>query len=1478
MKKLWPLKVGQKSTNREKSKHAIYASVSTRTTRITRVNPSKYCRRIEPEPRKSENPQLVAINPRNGEPNEEEDEHDDDGENLVDLDQLSYKPDDNEGDSLEENVNLTDSVEFEFHDTLDIVRHVCDVAVKNIKDNGFQSQDKANSPLKLHSGTDNHIFQNFVLEEQLVDANQRIKEVKEENINVKLAMKKLENENEVAKQNESVKDRIEATLNERLKELEVKSMSLSFMIKSNEATICKLQENVSQLKKEKELLIGKINGFYNIDERKYVVLQEEILGLRASVLTKDTKIKELEEINLLGDKEKEKLLKDISCLNVEENDLKILIDRLSVDTNSKDKKIISMQSCIELLKNEKKNLEQHVQDLERVQLEAKPDQFVTPIPVLVLPIEEKVIDAYTTLLNDELMREAKTIKETVVTPSCSFLASLRVVAVYHIIMLGLAKFDFVGLSWGLIVSESSFWIFGRYSLDLWHDCAVQAAVPWDDTLCVASRNETDSLALLAFKSNLHDPQGVLNSWNSSVNFCNWQGITCGLRHRRVTVLNLSSSGLVGSLSPNIGNLSFLRHIALQNNSLQGQLPPEIGRLFRLESLYLYNNSLEGKIPTNLSHCRNLMLIAIGNNKLVGEIPRELTTLSNLIHFSVYSNYLRGEIWSSFGNLTSLEHLSLAYNALEGSIPNTFGQLIKLRFLGIGANEISGMVPSSMYNLSLLTTLSLAGNQLRGIIPNNLGLSLPYLQALELAENQFTGAIPASLTNVSELGLLQLSSNKFTGNIPTNFGSLQNLQSLLMHSNFLGNEEADDMAFLNSLTNCSALEVLEASNNQLGGVLPNSLGNLSTHMRLFHVAINKISGVIPSGFGGLVNLEMLGIEQNQFEGEIPDVIGEMKKLQLLDLSRNRLFNKIPTSLGNLSFLSRLLLQDNKLEGTIPSSLGNCKNLISLDLSQNNLSGNIPKELFNVSALSISVNLAQNSLVGPLPSEVGNLGHLGELDVSKNRLSGEIPTELGKCSSLVNLNLSGNFFEGSIPPSFESLKGVQNLDISSNNLSGIVPIFLASFSLESLNLSFNNFEGELPINGVFANVRNISVVGNNGLCGGISTLQLPQCKTRTLKEQGLSRFHIILISGGCLLLVVFMVSLFIICWLKKKKLRQSSRPFPVESFLTVSYGDLLKATDGFSSTNLIGMGSFGSVYKGILDQEEKTVAVKVLNLLRQGASKSFMAECEALRNIRHRNLVKIITSCSSIDFQGNDFKALVYEFMPNGSLERWLNSSQDTDNGQDEHHILNLHQRINISMDVACALEYLHFRCEKPIVHCDLKPSNILLDIDMVAHVGDFGLAKFILPELSNANQSSSNGIRGTVGYIAPEYGLGGEVSMNGDVYSYGILLLEMVTGRSPIDPMFNEGLNLHNFAKMALPDHVKEIVEPKLLSNNEEVETAPSNNTQSSGQSRNSNTKEDCLISMVKVGVACSMESPQDRMDLNQVIRELYSIKSILSRT
>ncbi|XP_043717591.1 probable LRR receptor-like serine/threonine-protein kinase At3g47570 [Telopea speciosissima] len=264
------------------------------------------------------------------------------------------------------------------------------------------------------------------------------------------------------------------------------------------------------------------------------------------------------------------------------------------------------------------------------------------------------------------------------------------------------------------------------------------------------------------------------------------------------------------------------------------------------------------------------------------------------------------------------------------------------------------------------------------------------------------------------------------------------------------------------------------------------------------------------------------------------------------------------------------------------------------------------------------------------------------------------------------------------------------------------------------------------------------------------------------------------------------------------------------------ELFQATGGFSSANFIGSSSFGSVYRGITNQDETIVAVKVLNLQNPRAFKSFTAECEALRHIRHRNLIKILTSCSSLDSKGKDFNALVYEFIPNGSLDDWLYLPTEENN---HSRSLGLLQRLNIAIDVASTLDYLHYHCYATIVHCDLKPSNILLDNDMIAHVSDFGLAKLLLEPDNNSSQAQTStiGINGSVGYVAPEYNMGGKATIQGDVFSYGILLLEMFTGKRPTDQMFIDDFNRHNFAKASLPIHMMQILDPTLLPNEENSE-------------------------------------------------------------
>ncbi|XP_074279757.1 putative LRR receptor-like serine/threonine-protein kinase At3g47570 [Silene latifolia] len=364
------------------------------------------------------------------------------------------------------------------------------------------------------------------------------------------------------------------------------------------------------------------------------------------------------------------------------------------------------------------------------------------------------------------------------------------------------------------------------------------------------------------------------------------------------------------------------------------------------------------------------------------------------------------------------------------------------------------------------------------------------------------------------------------------------------------------------------------------------------------------------------------------------------------------------------------------------------------------------------------------------------NLQTLRLSNNKFSGVIPDGLGDCSDLQYLYMDGNSFYGNIPSPFASLSSLQEIDLSRNNLSGPIPSFFSKFhSLYYLNLSYNDFEGRVPTDSVFANASAIFVAGNSRLCGGIKQLQLPMCTKNRSKGKIKLIIQIISALVGVVAMAVGALGSYLAC-IKKKKIPLLSGSMLGKATMKVSYDMLLKATSGFSSENLLGMGSFGSVFKLILDG--KTVAVKVLNLQHRCVSKSFMAECNTLRNVRHRNLISIITACSSIDFQRNDFRALVYEFMPNGSLDKWLH-------GVDRN--TSLAQRVDVAIDVAHAISYLHHECETPIVHCDLKPSNILLDSDMVAHVGDFGLARF-LTQPRHPNQSSTIGIKGTIGYAAP----------------------------------------------------------------------------------------------------------------------------------
>ncbi|KAF3455323.1 hypothetical protein FNV43_RR05771 [Rhamnella rubrinervis] len=862
-------------------------------------------------------------------------------------------------------------------------------------------------------------------------------------------------------------------------------------------------------------------------------------------------------------------------------------------------------------------------------------------------------------------------------------------------------------------------------------------------------NETDRLTLLKFKQAIEsDRQSVLSSWNDSVNMCNWVGITCSLRHQRVTALELPQRNLHGFISPYIANLTFLRYITLSNNSFLGEIPPDIGRLFRLRVLDLSNNTLGGIIPVSLvMNCTNLEIIDISRNKLTGKLPKEIGFLVKLAGLYAKANNLTGDIPPTIGNLSSLETFKVFENNLVGHIPDDVGRLKRLLLFNIAVNGLSGTIPTSFYNISSIREISMAdNNQLRGTLPDNIGITLPNLQILGLGTNEFSGSIPASLCNASKLQIISVPENNFEGRVPTKFGNLQDLWWLDISFNNLGSNSSNDLDFIRTLRNCSKLEILVFNHNHLGGVLPNSIANLSTQLNFLLLGSNQVSGNINGAiFENLINLIQLGMEKNLFTGIIPTSFGKFPNMQWISIHRNKLSGQIPSSLGNLTKLAQLTLGNNNLQGTIPSSLGNCQRLQYLDISENKLSGAIPHQVLSLSSLSQVLILRKNSFNGTLPVEVGDLKNLNAMDLSENNLSGKIPPAIGECQTLEHLYLQGNSFQGILPSSLASLKSLLGLDLSRNKLSGQIPKDLEKITtFLYLNLSYNYLEGEVPKNGVFGNASAISLIGNAKLCGGVSTLKLPTCPIKVSKQGKKNNFKMVtaIVSGAISFLVL--ATFVVVCW-RRKSIKSTSAFSIIESLPKISYRRLYEATEGFSPSNLIGSGGFGSVYKGVLDQGQ-SVAVKVFNHRQIGASKSFITECNVLRNIRHRNLVKILTCCSSTDYSQNEFKALVFEFMTNGSLEKWLHPDTVSEN---QSRNLSLIERLNVAIDVASALHYLHDQCETTILHCDIKPSNVLLDNDMVAHLGDFGLARLLLTtNNSSQTQSSTVGMMGTIGYVCP----------------------------------------------------------------------------------------------------------------------------------
>ncbi|XP_020180246.1 uncharacterized protein [Aegilops tauschii subsp. strangulata] len=1012
------------------------------------------------------------------------------------------------------------------------------------------------------------------------------------------------------------------------------------------------------------------------------------------------------------------------------------------------------------------------------------------------------------------------------------------------------------------------------------------------------------MALLHWKATLVSPPLQMSSWQENTSPCNWTGIMCtAIRHGRrmpwvvtsislpdaairgqlgelnfsalpfLTNIDLHNNSLHGTLPASISSLSALSDLNLKQNQLTGEIPYEIGGLQSLRQLSLSFNNLTGNIPASLGNLTMLTFLAIHQTMVSGPIPEEIGRLVNLQNLQLSNSTLSGIIPKTLGNLTQLIGLYLFGNQLSGPIPQELGRLVHLQILELDSNYFSGPIPISITNLTKINAIFLFENQITGPIPSELG-NLLNLQSLVLFDNQISGSIPDSLGNITKLVVLHLYENQISGSIPQQIGNLINLKSLALHQNQISGSIPKTFGKLQSV------RTLQMYDNKLSGSLPHEFGDLISldnlglannsllgplpanicsggRLQILTVQSNMFTGPIPRSLKTCTSLLKINIEKNQLTGDITRHFGVYPQLTLMRLASNRLTGQISPNLGACTQLTALTLSKNMITSSIPPILSKLSNLGVLKLDYNHLNGKIPQELYTLTNLYM-LNLSSNHLSGSLPTQIEKLSNLGYLDISGNRLGGLIPEELGACIHLQSLKINNNFFTGSLPGTIGKLAGLQiMLDVSNNNLGGILPqqlgklgmleflnlshnqfsgsipsSFASMLSLSTLDVSYNALEGPIPITRLLQNASASWFLPNKGLCGNLSGL--PPCYSTPVdghhKRKTLNvLFPIVLVVGFGIIgaiVVVIMLSR------NKNKPEESVTPEARELFSVwnfdgrLAFDDIVRATEDFDDKYIIGTGGYGKVYKAEL-QDGQLVAVKKLHQTEEELDdeRRFRSEMEILTQIRQRCIVKMYAFCSH-----PAYKFLVYDYIQQGSLRRIL---EDEELAKE----LDWHKRISLANDVAQAISYLHHECSPPIIHRDITSSNILLDTTFKAFVSDFGTARILKPDSSNWSA-----LAGTYGYIAPELSYTSVVTEKCDIYSFGVVVLELVMGKHPRDLL--DG---------SLPSKEQAILVNDIL---DQRPTTPTT------------TEENSLALLIKLAFSCLESSPQARPTMWEAYHKL----------
>ena len=871
----------------------------------------------------------------------------------------------------------------------------------------------------------------------------------------------------------------------------------------------------------------------------------------------------------------------------------------------------------------------------------------------------------------------------------------------------------------------------------------------------AKASDPELRALLTMKKDWGNP-AALRSWkmsnrssettaaSASSTHCRWAGIAC--TNGQVTALSFQNFNISRPIPASICSLRNLTYIDLSHNNLTGEFPAAaLYGCSALRFLDLSNNIFSGVLPTDINELSPWMEhLNLSSNGFSGSVPLAIAGFPKLKSLVLDTNSFDGSYpGAAIGNLTQLETLTLASNPFApGSIPDEFGKLKKLQMLWMSGMNLTGGIPDTLSSLTELTTLALSDNHLHGVIPAWVW-KLQKLEILYLYDNSFSGPIMSNITatNIQEI---DLSTNWLTGSIPESIGNLTTLSLLYLHLNNLTGPVPSSVVLLPNLAD------IRLFSNLLSGPLPPALGRYSPLGNL-EVSDNFLSGELSPTLCFNKKLYNIEVFNNNFSGVFPAMLAECHTVKNIKAYNNRFVGTLPRAVWSASpNLSTVMIQNNLFSGALPTEMP--ANIRRIDIGSNMFSGAIP-----TSATGLRSFMAENNQFSyGLPGDMTKLANLTVLSLAGNQISGCIPVSISALGALSYLNLSGNQITGAIPPAaIGLLPALTVLDLSNNQLEGQIPEDLNNLMhLSYLNLSSNQLVGEVP-DALQARTFNAAFFGNPGLCARQdSGMPLPTCQQGGGGGGGRSSARMISNVTATISGISFISFVCVTGWFALRRRKHVTTSWKMIPFGSLSFTEQ-DIIGNISEENVIGRGGSGKVYRINLGSHKhggdaddgaghshSTVAVKKIG--KDGKpdasnDKEFEAEARSLGGLLHGNIVRLLCCIS-----GDDTKLLVYEYMENGSLDRWLHRRHGGKRAAMSGP-LDWPMRLNIAIDVARGLSYMHHGFTSPIIHRDIKCSNILLDRGFRAKIADFGLARILT---KSGESEPVSAVCGTFGYIAP----------------------------------------------------------------------------------------------------------------------------------